>query len=197
LPDDGRESVEALARRAAEGDEAAFDRLVRRIHPRLVRWALVKTTEVDDADEVVQRTLVRMYRALPGFRGDSRVTTWAYRIAANVWLDMQRARKSRSRVEEPLMDDMEHSAAATTPRPDARVERGQEADLLRRFLADLAPRQREVLELVDLQGLAPSEAAAAMDVTPSTARVHLHRARRALRRIILDERPELAEEYGT
>jgi RNA polymerase sigma-70 factor (ECF subfamily) len=197
LPDVGRESVEALARRAAEGDEAAFDRLVRRIHPRLVRWALVKTTEVDDADEVVQRTLVRMYRALPGFRGDSRITTWAYRIATNVWLDMQRAEKTRSRVEEPLMEDVEHAAAAATPSPDARVERAEEADLLRRFFADLAPRQREVLELVDLQGLEPSEAASAMEVTPSTARVHLHRARRALRRIILDERPELAEEYGT
>lgn len=197
MRDEGTESVEALARQAAEGDEAAFDRLVRRIHPRLMRWALVKTTQADDAEEVVQRTLVRVYRALPGFRGESRVTTWMYRIASNVWLDMERARKSRSRVEEPLMEDIEHAAVATTPAPDARVARSQEADLLLRFFDDLTVRQREVLELVDLQGLEPAEAAAAMEVTPSTARVHLHRARRTLRRIILDREPELAEEYGT
>lgn len=197
LREEGTDSIEALARRAANGDEAAFDGLVRRVHPRLMRWALVQTRQTDDAEEVVQRTLVRVYRSLPRFRGDSLVTSWMYRIARNVWLDMERARRGRARVEEPMKDDVTHRAVATTSSPDAGIERRQEADLLRRFFDDLAPRQREALELIDLQGLEPTEAAEVMEVAPSTARVHLHRARRTLRRIILDQEPELAEEYGT
>lgn len=194
--DDPVESDETLAQRAAEGDEAAFDTLVRRIHPKLARWALVKTGRDDDADEVVQRTLVRVHGALASFRGEGRLTTWVYRIAHNAWLDMERARESRSRHEEPLRERVGEPTPTQAIGPDERVERDEEAELVRGFFEKLAPRQREVLDLVDLQGYEPSEAAEVLQISASTARVHLHRARRSLRRVILDRHPGLAEEYG-
>lgn len=195
--DDSLEPPPSLIRRAGAGDRKAFDEIVRTIYPRLQRWALVKAGGGDDADEIVQRTLVRVHRGLDGFRGDARFTTWVYRIANNVWLDMERSRASRSKMEESIMTQRATDVGPTEPGPDERLARREAAELLASFFGELAPRQREVLELVDLQGYEPTEAASIMDVSPSTARVHLHRARSALRRMILERHPRVAEEYGT
>ena len=197
MGDDAAPSLEALAKRAGDGDRDAFDVLARRIHPQLVRLALAKAGPGDDAEELVQRHLVRAYRGLPGFRGDSRVTTWIFRIATNIWIDMQRSKQSRRTVEEPLVREMEQSVSAPDEPADERLTREEAGELVRSYFSQLSPRQREVLELVDLQGLEPSEAAEALGVTASTARVHLHRARRILRASILERHPELAKEYGT
>lgn len=196
MGDDPKPSLEALARRAGDGDREAFDALVRSIHPRLTRLALAKTARGDDVDELVQRTLVRVYRGLPSFRGDSRFTTWLFRIATNTWIDMERARRSRAEVEGPMVEGMEGVVAAVDDPIDDRIARGEAVALVRRFVHELAPRQREVLELVDLQGLEPGEAAEAMGVSPSTARVHLHRARRTLRAAVLERHPHVVREYS-
>ncbi|MBT8487826.1 MAG: RNA polymerase sigma factor [Gemmatimonadetes bacterium] len=197
MGDDRAPSLEALAARAVEGDRDAFDALARGVHPGLMRLALAKAGSRDDAEELVQRTLVRVYGGLPGFRGDSSVTTWIFRIATNIWIDMERSRRSRRTVEEPLVNEIEQAVAALDEPADERMARQEQVELVRRYFSELAPRQREVLELVDLQGLEPSEAAEALGVTPSTARVHLHRARRTLRSAILERHPEVAEEYLT
>lgn len=196
MRDDSTEPAPELLERARAGDAEAFDEVVRDIFPRLARWALVKAGGGDEADEVVQRTLVRIHRGLGGFRGDARFTTWVYRIANNVWLDMERSRGSRSKMEEDLMRETVTLRPPGGPRPDEGLARREAVDLVTRFFEELAPRQREVLELVDLRGYEPSEAASIMEISPSTARVHLHRARRTLRRAILDRHPHLAEEYG-
>ena len=94
------------------------------------------------------------------------------------------------------MEHVEQALPAPDEAVDHRLERRETAELVARFFNELAPRQREVLELVDLQGLEPSEAAEALGVSPSTARVHLHRARRALRAVVLNRHPDLAREYG-
>jgi RNA polymerase sigma-70 factor (ECF subfamily) len=65
-----------LVRRAAAGDDDAFRRLVGSVLPRLRRWALARTGNPDQADEVVQRTLIRAHRGLDRFAGDSRLTSW-------------------------------------------------------------------------------------------------------------------------
>lgn len=193
--DDSTEPAPELLERARAGDAEAFDEVVRDIFPRLARWALVMAGGSDEADEVVQRTLVRIHRGLGGFRGDARFTTWVHRIANHVWLDMERSRGSRSKMEE-LMRESVTIEGPTGPGPEESLARREAVEIVTRFFDALAPRQREVLELVDLQGYEPSEAASIMEISPSTARVHLHRARRTLRRAILDHHPHLAEEYG-
>lgn len=195
--DDATEPAPELLERARAGDAEAFDEVVRDIFPRLARWALVMAGGSDEADEVVQRTLVRIHRGLGGFRGDARFTTWVHRIANNVWLDMERSRGSRSKMEEGLMREAVTIEGPTGPGPEEGFARREAVEIVTRFFDALAPRQREVLELVDLQGYDPSEAASIMEISPSTARVHLHRARRTLRRAILDHHPHMAEEYGT
>lgn len=87
---------------------------------------------------------------------------------------------------------MQHDA----PDPSSRMEARDAAALVRRLLRDLTATQRQVFDLVDLQGYRPAEAADVIGMNQKTLRVHLHRARRTLRRALIEADPALAEEYG-
>jgi RNA polymerase sigma-70 factor (ECF subfamily) len=81
----------------------------------------------------------------------------------------------------------------TVPDPASPLDDADLARFVRRVVRDLPDRQREVLDLVDLQGYAPTEAASLLGVSPATARVHLMRARRTLRAAIIGRDPERGE----
>lgn len=179
-PDSAVEPLEAVARRAAEGDESAFRALVRRTHARIFRWALARTGDPDDADDVTQEVLVQLHRKLGTFAGRGSFHGWLFRITANRAAAVTRRRGRRRQVR--LAD----AGQLAMPRRDAPEPAGEVAELVRRFLHDLPPRQREVFDLVDLQGLSCVEAAAWLDVAPPTARVNLMYARRRMRAWILE-----------
>lgn len=184
-----------LVRRAAAGDDDAFRALVRQVHPRLRRWALARTGDPDDADEAVQRTLIRMHRGLPRFSGDSALSSWLYRILSNAVIDMYRRDASRPTVpEEKVKHTREESV---TPDPIRTLHAGRLADAVRDYFEALPPRQREIMELVDFEGLRAVDVAEMLDVKPVTVRANLFKARRALRERILARHPELEEGYGT
>ena len=176
----------ALLARAAAGDEAAFETLARRVLPRLRRWALARTGDPDEADEVVQETLIGMHRGLPRFQGAARLSTWLYRIMANA--ANQRGRRNR-----PEPPDSEPEVER--PDPVGTLHARRMAAVVREYFETLPAGQREVLELVDHAGMRPVEVAEALDMNPVTVRAHLFRARRAIRGRILERYPELTEGY--
>jgi len=173
-----------LVRRAQEGDEAAFTTLAEAWHPRIYRWACGLLRDPDDADDVAQQVLVRLYTGLRRFRGRAQFSTWLYQIVRNAARDAERGRRRRVRALERMQRlDPPEVAAPGGGIPD---EGGHGlADRARAALADLPDRQREVFDLVDLQGYAPQEAAGLLRLSPATTRVHLLRARRALRSALL------------
>lgn len=183
-----------LVRRAAGGDDDAFRTLVRQVHPTLRRWALARTGDPDAADEAVQRTLIRMHRGLGRFSGRAALTSWLYRILSNAVIDMHRSEAARpfpeEEVEEVPGDDEGRD-------PIRKLYAGRVAGAVRDFFETLPPRQREVMELVDFEGLAPTEVAEMLDVKPGTVRANLFKARRTIRRRVLERHPELTEGYGT
>lgn len=189
-------SDRALAARAADGDEAAFRALVRRVHPRIHRWALSVTGTAHDADEVTQNVLIRMYRHLGDFKGDSRLTTWLYRITRNAAIDHVRAAGRRETLSLDDDDGPDAPEPTTAPDPLRAMHVGRLAALVDVFFQELPDRQREVFDLVDLQGYAPSEVAAMLDAKPVTVRGNLFKARRAIRESILARHPELLEGYA-
>src|SRR5580765_3743512 len=87
-------SDEVLAARAVTGDDHAFETIVRRYQARVFRLAGRLTSETD-APDVLQETFLQVHRHLPSFRGDSRFSTWLYRIATNAGLMHRRARARR------------------------------------------------------------------------------------------------------
>jgi len=169
-----------LARRAGKGEREALGRLAGALRPLICRWALVITADPDDAEDVAQVVLMKMAGSMEDFDGRSKVTSWLYRITRNASLDHLRG-KGRDR---RLAEKMGRLAQAATPRledPLDDIEMKRTLRLIRTLLVKLSLKQREVFDLVDLQGLKPREAAEMLEMNPNTVRVHLLRARRTMR----------------
>src|SRR5512145_1555369 len=143
-------SDEALAARAAAGDDSAFEAIVGRYQARVYRLACRLTGETD-APDVLQDTFLQVYRHLPAFRGESQFSTWLYRIATNVSLMLRRARARRPA----------ESLETFLPRFDADGRHPQTPDALR-----IATR---VEELLDQRALA-AKAHAAIERLPDLYR---------------------------
>jgi RNA polymerase sigma-70 factor (ECF subfamily) len=185
------EAVAPVVAHARRGDAEAFTELVRTCRPLIYRWAYVDTGEPDDAEDIAQEVLVRLYRRLHTFREGSSFTTWLYRITRNITMDRERTRARRRRLWS--VGGAALPARAESGAEDA-VVRDDAAAILHGFMERLPRRQRQALDLVDLQGLTAVEAAALLGIDAGTVRAHLHRARRTLRSVILEHLHEMAEE---
>ena len=173
-----------LAQRARKGEREALGRLAGALRPLICRWALVITGDPDDAEDVAQVVLMKIAGSMEDFDGRSKVTSWVYRITRNASLDHMRRRGRNRR----LADKLAQLAQAAKPRiadPLDDIEMKRTVGLIRTLLAELPLKQREVFDLVDLQGLKPKEAAEMLEMNPNTARVHLLRARRTMRSAML------------
>lgn len=180
----------AAIRHAQRGDAAALEAVARAALPKLRRWARALVASADDADDIAQAALIRATRRLDAFHFQARLDTWLYGIlrreVAEHFRRAGRERRRRARV----------AARAEVwggPQvPDVDAERA--ADRIRAAFRDLPGRQREVFDLVDLQGLSPTEAAGLLGLAAPTVRVHLLRARRTLRALMIDIEPALVED---
>lgn len=184
--------LEAMAARARAGDERAFAQLATAVRGQVHRWALVRTGDADDAEDVAQAVVIRLHRHLAAFEGRSRFTTWLYRLTASAALDWVKGRGRRDRAHRAAADGQPVSAA--TDDRIAAIEDARTSALVRSFFVDLPARQREVFDLVDLQGFTPGEAGEMLEIEGVTARAHLFRARRALRERILAANPNLRDD---
>jgi RNA polymerase sigma-70 factor (ECF subfamily) len=189
------EGDEALAARAAAGEEAAFEELVCRYQARVYRLACRLTADEADAKDVLQETFLAAYRGLPSFRGGSRFSSWLYRIATNAALMHRRARARRPA----------ESLEAFLPRFDAEGAHAAEpADLLaasradeildRKLLAEkaqaglerLPDSYRDAFVLRDLEELTTLEVADLLGIDAAAVRQRVHRARLMLRGYLSD-----------
>lgn len=173
-----------LAERGRAGEEEALGRLAGHLRPLVCRWALVMTADSDDAEDVAQFVMMKMLTSIASFNGRSRVTSWLYAMTRNASLDQQRRKRRDRRVAEKLG----RLAQAETLRledPLDTLEMKRTLRLIRTLLSELPMRQREVFDVVELQGLKPTEAAELLGMNPNTLRVHLLRARRAMRKQML------------
>jgi RNA polymerase sigma-70 factor (ECF subfamily) len=181
-------SDEALCRRVATGDEAAFDVLVARHQGRAYRLAWSLLRDAEDARDLSQEAFLRVYRMAATFRGDAKFSTWFYRILVNLCLDHRRRGRWWRRLVSSHEggdggDPIEQQAAPVADPADAL---GQ-AQLMARVWAEverLSPQQRAALVLQVQEGLPTSEIAAVLACSEATVRVHLHRAVGALRKTL-------------
>ncbi len=180
-PDSRSDVLETLAAAARQSGQA--DALLHAMRPLVYRWALVRTGNADEAEDVAQTVLLRVHRGLGAFHGRSRFTTWLYRVTANTLIEQRRRRGLLQR----LRERWGGLAATVTPADDALavIEHADTRELVRVLLHQLPAGQRAAFDLVDLQGHSPALAATMLGLKPSTLRVNLLRARRALRQRML------------
>jgi RNA polymerase sigma-70 factor (ECF subfamily) len=180
-----------LASLASSGDDSAFTTLVTRFQPAVFRWALMFSRDPDEAEDITQEVFVRAHRQLGQYRSDGSLDAWLYRITRRAATQLRRTRKRRgllasSPAAQPARD-------VYTTDPGGRVDRQRAAALIHDLFQRLPQRQREIFDLVDLQGLSPAEAAERTGVKPASVRTNLFKARKAIRERLLATHPSYSE----
>jgi RNA polymerase sigma-70 factor (ECF subfamily) len=167
------DSEDRLAVRCRNGDRAAFDEIVSRYTVRLFRFAFRLLGDRSEAEDAVQETFVRVYKAIPAYRPDGYFSSWIYRIALN---ECRRRRRSY-RVSLPL-----EAAPQVAPGPDPQqsamtAERNRQ---LRQAVEALPEHYRIVMMLFYFDEMSVEEISRTIDVSVSAVKVRLHRGRERL-----------------
>jgi RNA polymerase sigma-70 factor (ECF subfamily) len=171
-----------LVRAAASGDTEAFEVLVRRHSGPVYGHALRFFGDPATAEDVVQEVFVKVYRSLDSFKGDSKFTTWLFRVTRNQCVDtLRRTRRVPAPVDPVDVDpgdseDVAGGAVTTT--------------WLREAMRALPPEDRDALSAVGLFDLAYRDAAAVLGVPVGTVKSRVFRARRALAAMLEPQREE-------
>jgi len=185
-----RESAELLEG-IRRGDADAFEAVARMHAPRMFRLAVRLTGHREDAEDLVQETLVRALPALRRFEGRARLSTYLVRAMANLWKNRLRARR-RSRLVDwfrggrAAADDerREPVVADDAPSPLERLEKRDRARRVREGVTRLEPHRRLTLLLREVEELSYEEIAEMTGVPVGTVRSRLARARDDLRRLL-------------
>ena len=195
MSDHTLEFPSGLVDRARQGDERALRALTERAYPVVHRWALVHTGDPMEADDLTQDVLLQMIRKMESFQGDARFSTWLYTVTRNAASDRHRKQARRTRLaESPKAHLALVPKAANDPAKEA--ERRELGDMLSVFFEQLPGRQREIFDLVELQGLSGAEVSDLLGIEAVSVRAHLFKARKRLRSLILQASPELVEDFS-
>jgi len=170
-----------LALRA--GDESAFDGLFARWSGPLLRYLERMVRDTASAEELVQETFLRLYRARERYEPEARFSTWLYTIATRLALNELRRPRHQNPHRSTDQEDDEGNVlvlAADTPRADDVVHARRVGDDVEQALARLPERQRIALWLSAVEGLSYAEIAASLETTEKSVKALVHRARCAL-----------------
>jgi RNA polymerase sigma-70 factor (ECF subfamily) len=183
----------ALVARCASGDDAACTELVA-THQRMVfALALNLLGDRDDALDLSQDVFLLVFRTLPGFRGQSTLRTWIYRIVVNQARNRQRWWRRRRRGDQVSLEEHLRRFGEMESRhevlPDRLLASKETAARIRCALDRLPFDQRTALILREVDGLRYEEIAYSLDVAVGTVKSRLTRARQALRAELLGLRP--------
>src|SRR2546423_11938883 len=180
-----------LASLASAGDDAAFTTLVTRFQRAVFRWALTFARDPDEAEDIAQEVFVRVHRKIGDYRSDGPLEAWLYRLTRRTATQLRRKRGRRGRL--MLSPGARPERDIYTTDPGARVDRQRAADVIRDTFFELQRRQREIFDLVDLQGLSPAEVAERTGMKPVSVRANLFKARKAIRDGLLSTHPAYSE----
>jgi RNA polymerase sigma-70 factor (ECF subfamily) len=183
-----------LVRRLKERDERAFREMVEEYGDRVYSLTYRMLGNREEAEDLAQEVFITIFKSIESFRGDSKFSTWLYRVTANhcknriKYLarrhDRDRA-ELNERVEIASAGGSSMSAPRPAPRPDAQLEGAQLEQVLQRAIADLEEEQRILVVLRDVEDLSYEEICAITELPEGTVKSRLHRARMALRKKLL------------
>lgn len=194
------EAFEALQERrsplianAVGGDPEALSSLLEIARPVVLQWASTRTRDPDDAEDVTQLVLLRLYSKLSTFRGDSSLSSWLYRVTVNEASGFGR-RKSRHQAQADRWKEAGGQDRATEMESD-RIDNRRMADVVLEAASDLPYLQQTGFQLIDVGGYRPCEAARELGRTQTTIRSTLCRARKKIRELVEECHKDLAREY--
>lgn len=186
-----RDTEIELARDLLAGGPAAFDRFVEHFRSRIFQYSWLMCRHREDAEEVAQETLLKVFESFDQLREPERVRAWVFRIARNACL-MKRRKSVFAPKEELSLDELmpvahhegEHvkiEIADWTSLPEDQLLRSELRQVLDRAIGDLPEIYRAVMLLRDVEELSTEETAQVLEVTADVVKTRLHRARLAVR----------------
>jgi RNA polymerase sigma-70 factor (ECF subfamily) len=178
-----------LLHQAKGGDFAAFQKLVTKLQPRVYGLTFRILQQAQDAEDATQQTFLALIENIADFREESSVATWVLRIATNNALKFLRKKRTVKMISmsemasEDSYGDVPHPEfiAPWSQTADEIVQQAEVQAELEKALLELDDKYRLVFVLRDIEGLSVRETAQALDLTESTVKVRLLRARLALR----------------
>ncbi|MEO0991606.1 MAG: sigma-70 family RNA polymerase sigma factor [Pseudomonadota bacterium] len=196
--DDAARAVSAdpeavLLAKYGAGDPGAAAELARLLAPRLLGFATRQLGDKAEAEDIVQETMLRLWKIAATWQpGGAKVSTWAFRVAANLCTDRRR-RTGRQKATDPSdFDQLEDS----TPGQEAKIARQQRAAALEAALLELPERQRQAVILRHIEGLPNPEIAAVMEIGVEAVESLTARGKRSLSARLLPKREQLGLDDG-
>jgi len=185
--EDSGMDLELVRRFVEEGDRQAFEALARRHLPSMRRFLALSLPDPAEAGEAEQEVLVRMFRSLPAYRGESGFRTWLFRLCSTAAADLVRSRardRNRLRRYANTLPDLD-------PRPEDEpsfdLERRERARETRKALESLGEPDASLLFLRDAEGLSVEELSSVFGLREGTVKSRLSRARSRLRGLLDEE----------
>jgi RNA polymerase sigma-70 factor (ECF subfamily) len=163
---------------AQGGDRAAFKEIYDRFRDRVYNLAYYSLGEALAAEDVLQIVFMKVHRGLPGFRFESQLATWIYRIAFNQCLNENRRRGAQHVPLESLLgsgDEIDISSSL-----DDKHALSERREIIRQAVMELSPKLRTVVVLKYLEGLSYAEVASVLECSPGTVASRLNRALAAM-----------------
>lgn len=192
MSSDEERETEFVARLVAR-DEGAFNELVTTYERRVFALVYRMLGRRDEAEDLAQEVFVQVFKAVDQFRGESKLSTWIYRIAVNLCKNRTKYLSRRHAGEQDdidaMVDRVPLSAAkgvsvGNISRPDELVEGMQLEIVVKRAIASIEPDFREVLILRDVEDLSYEEIAAVTGLPEGTVKSRIHRARAQLKALV-------------
>jgi RNA polymerase sigma-70 factor, ECF subfamily len=193
--EEDRLSDEELVRSYLDGDNTAFEELVRRYETTIMNMAYRLLGNRSDAGDVCQEVFVLLLRKLGSFRGEAKFSTWLYRVSLNACHDHARRLKRHVSLSESPGDDLpeieQRLADDGLDSPELSLERAEIQETVQEAIARLPYKFKEVIYLHDINGYNYKEVAEILDISLGTVKSRLNRARTRLARELKEFREQL------
>jgi RNA polymerase sigma-70 factor (ECF subfamily) len=195
-PDVARGSDEArLIARLAARDERAFNDLVRAYQRRVFGLVLRMLGNREEAEDLAQEVFVQVFKAVGSFRGESKLSTWIYRIAINLCKNRSKYLRVRHSAQQDELEVVQErmplaearpgaSTVAQVERPDEMMAGKQVERIVQRAILTLEPSFRECLVLRDVEDLSYEEIGEITGLPEGTVKSRIHRARAQLKELV-------------
>ena len=171
-----------LIARIKNGDQAAFEWIVKCHQDRIYNLCLYMLKNKQNAQEAAQDVFVKAFRSLGNFQPRSSLYTWLYRIAINTSIDHLRKTPST-----PADDGALMNLKSDDPSPEGCLETKEATKVVQNALQELSPELRVAIVLREIEGLAYDEIAAALHISIGTVKSRIARAREMLRRLLREK----------
>lgn len=174
-----------LAKALLAGNPGAFEEFVQHFRAKIFQYSWLMCGQREDAEEVAQETLLRVFQRFSELREPERVRPWVFRIAKNACLMKRRksvfAPEHEISIDEPRRDDTPFEIGDWTKLPDDQFLRAEMTEALHRAVGELPDSYRAVVLLRDLEELSTDETAQILGISVDAVKTRLHRGRLALR----------------